>query len=193
MKKRDCDQQNMSGTPRWPRRFLVTMLGLLAFVLAGNVPLKAQVEEHEAKAAFLLKLVNFVEWPAGTGQGSLIIGIIGADETSEALQRLVTGKSVNGKQVVVKRLGADADVSGLQVVYIGSSQGKNLPALLEKTRNASVLTVGEAEGFGQRGGIVNLLVSEGRIRFEVNPHAAERAHLQISSRLLSLATIVNGG
>ena len=193
MRNSNMDRQRQSGTPSGIRRLLLFMLCVAAVVSSCSVRATAQIEEHEAKAAFLLKLVNFVEWPAGAGQGSLMVCMVGADDTSDALQRLATGKTVNGKQLAVKRLAPDADVVSCQVLYIGSSQGKNLGTLLDKARNASVLTVGEAEGFGQKGGVVNLLISDGRIRFEVNPHAAERAHLQISSRLLSLATIVNGG
>jgi hypothetical protein len=79
------------------------------------------------------------------------------------------------------------------MIFVGASERKNIPSVLERLRGTSVLTVGESDGFGQHGGIVNLLLSGGRIRFEVNAHAAERAHLQISSRLLSLATIVSDG
>jgi len=167
-------------------------LVLLVLALCHQAGTQAQMEEHEAKAAFVLKLVNFVEWPAG-GQNSLTIGTVGADETADALTRLANGKSVNGKAVVVRRLAPDADLKGIDVLYIGSSQAKNLASLFERARGGNVLTIGETDGFDQRGGMVNLLVSEGRIKFEVNPHAAEKAHLQISSRLLSLATIVNGG
>jgi len=193
MRESKMYRQTTSSVPAMLKRYLLTALGVLAIVVLCNIQAGAQIEEHEAKAAFVMKLVNFVEWPAASGSGQLIIGTIGADETSEALQKLAAGKTVNGKQLVIRRLPADGDFTGCQVLYIGSSQGKNLASLLDKTRNASVLTVGEADGFDQRGGIVNLLIADGRIRFEVNPHAAERAHLQISSRLLSLATIVNGG
>ena len=79
------------------------------------------------------------------------------------------------------------------MIFVGASEARNIPLMLERLRGSSVLTVGESEGFGQHGGIVNVLLNGGRIRIEVNPHAAERAHLQISSRLLSLATIVADG
>jgi len=203
MENREINLENKSGTPRKTldrrvpmqlKKVLSGIVCVLAVMLVSvNAGSQAQIEEHEAKAAFLLKLVNFVEWPAGSGQGTLIIGTVGADETGDALQRLANGKSINGKALVVRRLAPDSDLKSCQVLYIGSSQGKNLASLLERARDTSVLTVGETDGFGQRGGIVNLLVTDGRIRFEVNPHAAERAHLQISSRLLSLATLVNGG
>ena len=167
-------------------------LGLIA--AGGTTGAQAQsLGENDAKAAFVLKLVNFVQWPSEASQRDLVIGFIGADSTSDALQRQVSGKSVNGRRVVVRRLGLDGDLKACQVIFVGDSERKNALSVLERVRGTSVLTVGESDGFGQHGGMVNLLLNEGRIRFEVNPHAAERAHLQISSRLLSLATIVADG
>jgi YfiR/HmsC-like len=176
-------------------RLLVAGIGALALIAAGGIGTGAQAQslgENDVKAAFVLKLVNFVQWPS-SGTNDLVIGFIGADATSDALQRQVAGKSVNGRRVVVRRMGLDGDLKACQVIFVGDSERKNTPSVLERVRGTSVLTVGEYDGFGQHGGIVNLMLNEGRIRFEVNPHAAERAHLQISSRLLSLATIVADG
>jgi hypothetical protein len=179
------------------RQFLIAGIGALALISAGGISTYAQaqsVEEHDVKAAFVLKLVNFVQWPSEASQHSdLVIGFIGADATSEALQRLTSGKSVNGRRVVVRRLGHDGDLKACHVIFVGASERKDTPSMLERLRGTSVLTVGESDGFGRHGGVINLLLNEGRIRFEVNPRAAERAHLQISSRLLSLATIVADG
>jgi hypothetical protein len=177
------------------RRLLITVIATLALITAGGRTTGAQaqsLEEHDAKAAFVLKLVNFVQWPS-SGGNDLVIGFIGADATSEALQRLASGKLVNGRGITVRRLGQDGDLKACQVIFLGAAGRKDLPSVLERLRGTSVLTVGESDGFGQHGGMINILLNDGRIRFEVNPHAAERAHLQISSRLLSLATIVADG
>jgi hypothetical protein len=176
-------------------RLLVAGIGALALIAAGGIGAGAQAQslgENDVKAAFVLKLVNFVQWP-NSNTNDLVIGFIGADATSDALQRQVAGKSVNGRRIVVRRLGQDGDLKACQVIFVGASERKNTPSVLERVRGTSVLTVGESDGFGQHGGIVNLMLNDGRIRFEVNPHGAERAHLQISSRLLSLATIVADG
>ncbi len=177
------------------RRLTIAVIGALVLIAAGGISTAAQAQslgEDDAKAAFVLKLVNFVQWPS-SNTNDLIIGFIGADSTSDALQRQASGKTVNGRKVVVRRLGLDGDLRACHVIFLGDSERKNTASVLERVRGTSVLTVGEYDGFGQRGGIVNLMLNEGRIRFEVNPHAAERAHLQISSRLLSLATIVADG
>jgi hypothetical protein len=174
---------------------ILAAVGVFALISASGISTPAQaqtVEEHDAKAAFVFKLVNFVQWPRDA-PGDLVIGFIGADATGDSLQRFAYGKSINGRRIVVRRLGHDGDLKACQVIFLGASERKSTPAVLERLRGTTVLTVGESDGFGQHGGIVNLLLNEGRIRFEVNPHAAERAHLQISSRLLSLATIVADG
>ena len=62
--------------------------------------------------------------------------------------------------------------------------------IFAESRGSSTLTVGEAAGFGARGGIINLTRQQNKLRFEVNLDAAARTHLKISSKLLSLATIV---
>ena len=54
----------------------------------------------------------------------------------------------------------------------------------------SVLTVGDEEGFARRGGVINFLFENDRVRFEINVDAATRARLKISAKLLALAKLV---
>jgi len=174
----------------------IVALMALAFLCGNSLVLRAQsVEEHEAKAAFVLKLVNFVQWPKATNQhnSNLVVCIAGADATSDALQRLASGKAIDGREIAVHRFNKESSVAECQVIFIGESERARVTTLLQQVRGASVLTVGEGEGLARTGAVVDLSVADGRIRLEVNPRAAERAHLQISSRLLSLATIVGDG
>ena len=53
-----------------------------------------------------------------------------------------------------------------------------------------MLIVGDMEGFARSGGIINLVMTEGKVHFEINVSAAERAGLKISSKMLKLAQIV---
>jgi hypothetical protein len=177
-------------------RFMVAAICLTALLCVAGMATAARaessMEENEAKTALLLKILPFVKWPVEANH-ELVIGFVGADAASYAMHRLGTDKDVNGKHIIVRRLEPDGDLKSCQVLYIGASQAKNMTSLLDRVRGSGILTVGEMEGFGQRGGVVNLLLNNGRIRFEVNPNSAERAHLQISSRILSLATLVSDG
>jgi YfiR/HmsC-like len=63
-------------------------------------------------------------------------------------------------------------------------------AILGEVRGAPVLTVGDGDTFPRRGGIVGLIIEDGRMRFAINPDAAQRSGVRLSSKLLSLARLV---
>ena len=46
------------------------------------------------------------------------------------------------------------------------------------------------EGFAQAGGIINFVVIDRNISFEINADAAKQSKLRISSKLLNLAEII---
>ena len=76
------------------------------------------------------------------------------------------------------------------VLFVSSSEQDNLSEIVESLTGAAVLTTGDMDRFAKRGGIINLTKKANKIRFEINPKAAKRAGVILSSYLLSLATIV---
>jgi hypothetical protein len=66
----------------------------------------------------------------------------------------------------------------------------HLAETIQAVRGLPILTVGDMPGFAKSGGIINLVLEDNRMRFEVNVKAAKDADLNISSRLLALARIV---
>ena len=66
-------------------------------------------------------------------------------------------------------------------------------ATLDELKGAPVLTVGDGDDFARNGGMIGLFVEDGRMRFAINPDAAHRAGLRLSSQLLKLAKIVKEG
>jgi hypothetical protein len=62
---------------------------------------------------------------------------------------------------------------------------------LSQLDSKPVLTVSELGNFARDGGDINFYLSDGRIRFEINPQSAQRCGLKISSQLLNLGKIVS--
>ena len=67
-----------------------------------------------------------------------------------------------------------------------------MPQIIASLQGASVLTVGDLDGFLDEGGMIQFLTENDRVRFAINANAAGRAKLKISSKLLSLARVVGG-
>ncbi len=172
---------------------LLVAAGALAY---GTYSASAQAEppsEYQVKAAFLYSFARFVEWPADAfihPQAPIVLGIVGQDPFGFALDGMVFGKTVNGRGFMVKRLEIGPELRGCHILFISSSEKKNLAYIFESLKGSSVLTVGETDRFVQSGGAIQLLLQDNKVRFEINVGAAALARLKVSSKLLVLARSV---
>jgi hypothetical protein len=163
------------------------------FFIAGlsAPPAQAQsLSEYQVKAAFIYNFAKFIDWPGTTPQGDFVIGILGDDPFRGALQATVKDRSIDGRPVVVRQVSSAEAARNFQILFVSPSERERLPGILDSLKGSAVLTVGETEGFASSGVVINFIVEDSRVRFEVNVDAAERANLRISSKLLSLARIV---
>lgn len=88
------------------------------------------------------------------------------------------------------RIESGGDPRACHVVFVSDSERRRTAAILQGLQGRSVLTVGDMDDFARLGGMIHLTKQNHRIGFEINPQAAERARLRISSKLLSLAKLV---
>lgn len=170
---------------------LVTALVILALSAS---PARA-ASEQEVKAAFIYNFAQFVDWPSKafeSSSSSLVIGVLGSDSVAGALDQAVKNKTVNGRKLIVKRASRVRDLSGCQIVFIGRTEKARAGDVIDAVKGSNVLTIGETEGFARRGGIINFTMQDQKVRFEINVNAARQNGLQVSSKLLRLATIIGG-
>jgi hypothetical protein len=149
--------------------------------------------EYEVKAAYLYNFGRFVEWPAGasdTDANIFAICVLGQDPFGTALDATVYGESIGGKPVGIKRVGRPQDATGCRVLFIASSEQPRLRQILTALGQTNVLTVSDMPDFATRGGMIQFVLRDNKIRFEVDLAAAERARLSLSSELLKVAVAV---
>jgi hypothetical protein len=166
-------------------------IGLSAIVML--IPNSAQPEdlaqapsEYRVKAAFLFNFAKFVEWPEPQ-TGPLAICILGKDPFGEALERVMEGKTVNQRRIVIRRTDDLAVARSCQVLFVSLSEAGRMVEVVKALRDASALSVSEIPRFCQSGGVIMFAMEGQRIRFHINSAAAVRANLKISSKLLQLA------
>jgi hypothetical protein len=151
------------------------------------------MDEYRVKAAFLYNFAKFVEWPPETFQSPtdpLVICTLGYDPYRRALEETVRDKTIQGRTFSVRQVSDVEQANTCQIFFVSAAESKRAAAMLPRLKTTGVLTVGEAEGFAASGGVINFKTENGRVRFEINVTAAERAKLRISSKLLSLVQIV---
>jgi hypothetical protein len=152
--------------------------------------------EYQVKAVFLFNFAQFVDWPTNAlpePQTPLIIGVLGEDPFGAYLDEIVRGEKVNGRPLVVQRYHRVEEVKTCHILFISRSETERLEPILGSLRGRSVLTVGDAIGFAQRGGMIRFMTEKNKIHLRINLEAAKAASLTISSKLLRPAEIVAPG
>jgi hypothetical protein len=172
-------------------------VSIVAAIFVGMLlasPAAAQeAEEYQVKAAFLYNFAKFVEWPSQAFKGPqdpVLVCVLGRNPFGSALEQAIHGKSVQGRPFNLRQVNGAEQANGCQILFISSSEARHFRSFWGSLNPAGILTVGEVEGFAANGGVINFKLDLGRVRFEINLDAAERAQLQISSKLLNLAQIV---
>ena len=163
---------------------------------AQGVAVAGEYTEYQIKAAFLFNFAKFVDWPADAFADTttpITIGIFGENPFGGTLEQIIGGQLVKGRSLVLVQYRRVRDIEGCHILFISAAEERTIPEVLDRVRNSSILTVSEVTDFARDGGIVNFVLHENRVRFEVNVDAAERARLMISSKLLKLADIVREG
>lgn len=149
--------------------------------------------ERQVKAAFLYRFGGFVEWPAhafAAADSPLVIGLHGADELATPLERTVTGRTINGRTLQVVKLKKDGAMGGERaphIAFVGARDWTAAQGMLDGCRERPILTVSDSDQVHGMGSVINFLVADERMRFEVSLKAAAAAQLRISARLLSAA------
>ena len=177
---------------KWPSSIATAILSTALTLAIPSVSVsQAEISEYEVKAAYLFNFAKFVEWPPqalARDSTTFNICLLG-DPFEGALEKIVEGEVLDGRRLAVRHVRGGEDLQGCQILYVPASEAR-APRLFAGLSRQPVLTVGETDNFLSNGGIVRFVQVAGRIRFQINPGAAERASLKLSSKLLRLAMIV---
>jgi YfiR/HmsC-like len=191
-----------------PIRFFLCSLPRLAlgwvFVLAlippamlyGAAPAAASVRlsEYEVKAAYLLKFVRYVEWPAESfpsANSAVVIGVLGANPFDDVLDRSVNGMTINDRPVQVRHLENLEEAAQCHLVFIARDHERDEAVWLRALRNRPVLTVTESDQGLKRGAVLSFVLEYSgvgtKVRFSASLPAAQLAGLKLSASMLDSA------
>lgn len=179
-------------------RRAICMLALLinpgAFCTTTAAQQPTLASEEQVRAAFLFQLAQYVHWPPtalGAAGTPLRFCVLAQDSLLSTLEPTVRGKSIQGRPIIVQKVTDPEQLANCHLAFIGFRLEKQIRSALATWTFPPVLLVGETSHFAEIGGMVNLLIQSGRVTFEINVEASEKAHLEFRSQLLRFARIVS--
>ena len=157
--------------------------------LGGFAHAQSQGTDYQFKAAFLYNFILYTEW-ADNLDKPIRVCTYGGDPFGEELDKL-QGKSIERQRVLlVARIQRIEDLRSCNVVFIHQLAISNMDQILPAIHGQNVLTVADSAGALQKGVMINMYTKQSKVVFEVNLKAAQSQGINLSSKLLRLATEV---
>jgi hypothetical protein len=167
----------------------------LALVPAPDLAAQAaRPSEYQVKAVFLFNFAQFVDWPpeaVADSQAPLTIGVLGENPFGDVLDATVRGERRGARSFVVRRYQRVEDIKICDILFISRPEGDRPEGVLADLKRRPILTVSDADGFAEHGGMIGFVTDRNRIRLKINLGVVQAAHLTISSKLLRAAEIIN--
>jgi hypothetical protein len=174
-----------------------TLACLLFAALLGSQGAEAQTTAAgtaevvtQLKAAYLYRFGSYVEWPShafAAPDSPISIGILGAQPLAETLKQMVVGRTVNGREVKVVDMQPEDRLVGLHILFIGAGGEARAADILVEVKSQPTLTVTESENAFAKGSMINFVVVDGKVRFDIASKPPGPADLSISARLMTTA------
>jgi YfiR/HmsC-like len=177
-----------------PSLCLLLMVALFC-MLRAHAASDHEASEYQVKAAYLYQFLNFVSWPESATPAPntpFQICVLGVDPFAADLDNIVRGKRVHGHYVHVQRMSSPSSTRGCHILFISASERNRLALVLEAVAGLPLLTVSELQDFERKGGMIRFVLEHENVRLRINPDTSAAAGLQISAKLLAVATVVRG-
>jgi len=166
------------------------LLFLLLAGPAGAAPAPEPAPEYQLKSAFIYNFATFIAWPEDIGSSLTLCVAVPQDEMKYFSS--LEGRPVGKMKVAVRRLERDDSAEGCRILFVSDAESAGLDDWLSDVADQQVLTVAESEDWLKKGVMMDLLLHEKRVVFDVNVEAARGEGIVINSRLLRLARKVYG-
>jgi hypothetical protein len=204
MMRRRCDNssclsigQPVGGKSRFISQLAESCVGCLLLINVCSQVARGQEviderREYNVKAVSLYAFGRYVSWPDSafpSAESPFVIGVLGGNPFGDALERIASKKTLNGRPIKVRPLTDVHEAAQCHMVFVTRRVNTEIQnELFAHVAGKPVLLVGETPGFAERGGIINFYQSGTNVRFELNPEKGTESQLSLNAKLLSLGT-----
>lgn len=145
----------------------------------------------QIKAAFLYNFTRFVEWPPGaysSPSAPFVICVVGNKPLADYLQELVVDEVAANRPISVHFYPDPEPVRSCNILFLSDRVAAKVRDDISAYAKNSTLTVSDAGNFLHWGGMVRFYTENNKIKIQINASKTRSANLQVSSKLLSVAT-----
>jgi len=163
--------------------YMVIFSGIVTPVMAQHNTASVQ----NIKAVFLYNFTKYMKWSGLEQSSTFNIAVIGESPILDPLEQISLKRRVNQKAIQIKHFENADQINDSHILFIPESKKTELNTITDKIRKKNILIVSEIDGSLESGVMINILISQETVKFEINVRAMKKAGFQPGSELLKLA------
>jgi len=143
------------------------------------------------KAVFIYNFIDYVHWPETEFEEPFKIGLLGQSPLEDPLREIAKKRSSEGREMQVEMYDTIENIKECHLIFITQEHKENLDSLSAQLQGQNILTISDTPGLAKQGVSINFVLVKGKLKFEINRHALNKANLRASAQLLKLAILVD--
>ncbi|MBN1415365.1 MAG: YfiR family protein [Bacteroidales bacterium] len=163
----------------------ITIL-LIKLALLLNISY-SQMGIPKAQAMFIFNFSRLIEWPATYKTGPFIIGVLGTSAVAEELDLYTKGKKVGAQDIQVMRYKTVQEIGSCHILFIPFAKSRQLTEVTSAIQGKSTLVITEKNGALNEGSVINFIILEDKLKFELKAENASKRGIKVSSKLEEMA------
>jgi hypothetical protein len=171
-------------------RFLQILTLFMTLSFVGHSQGGAEEANLKLKSMFVYSFIKNVQWPAGVDGTQYTIGILGDKALYQKMNSTYAGKEFNGHKLIFEYYDSFNTASKCHMVYVDPSLSDDLSKNLSTLKKNKTLIVTEKGGLLSDGSVINFVIDNNKLRFEISNTNAQKVPLVIGPALIKMATNV---
>jgi hypothetical protein len=170
------------------RKLLVIFLGFFMISASYQQREDAAAGNAKLKVMFMYNFTKMVKWPDEYNDGNFIIGVYGTyAPLLVELNKMANVKTVGSQKFEIKPLSSIEPTGKYHILFVSNDKLSQFSEITAKLKGKGTLLITENAGMMKRGSIINFVVVDNKIKFELSKANAEKQKLKIGHELEALA------
>ena len=169
------------------------LLVILVFAVSSITTYSQERETYQVHAMMIYNFIKYIEFTMPDASSDFITGVLSDDDTYKTLLSWYDGKIYKSSHVIrVKRLKTANDVDATSnLVFVTPNSTVEHPAVVKKLVGTNTMLLSAGQKLSGKGSVINFIINDGRMNFEVSIKEAEAHNLKISKQLLDISKQVD--
>lgn len=145
---------------------------------------------NKIKGIYVYQFAKNVDWPKEFKSGDFVIGVFGEHALYDQLNNSYSGKLIGSQTIKVKYFESSTSIDNCHILYIAAENSSKTSDLSKKLNKDKTLIVSSNTGALSSGAMINFVIKNSKIAFEINTKNAGKSDLTIGQTLTKLAATV---